>query len=541
MKKLLQITFDVLDNANEGIFVLDDLKIADVNKRILEIFECNYDEIIGKTPVDFSPEFQYDGNNSYNLAKKYVDRAKNGETHKFIWNHKTYKNNLKDIEVTLSKNKIKGKEYIIAILNDITEKLKTEEKLKKSEKRLKLALKATKDAIYEWDVKTGKAFFSPRYYEMLGYKYLEFTPGFESWEKLLHPDDRDSCIRFMESFINSGNDNYEMEFRLRKKDGNYLWIKGKGTIDEKDENNKPLKIIGVHSDISKRKEYIEKINNLNSILEEKVTYRTIELEKALFKLEEEIQKRKIAEDELNESYNKLSLAYRDEKELSGIKSRFISTISHEYRTPLTVINTSAYILEMLKNSDDEELFKKNITQIRKSVEDMTKLLDDILHIQNKDKTLINVEYNKFDIYKTVNEVVNDSRIINKKKQYIFLNNKLNKNIIKSDEKIIRSIIKNLINNAVKYSKERENIEVEISNYKNNKIAIKVIDNGIGIPKKDINKIFDTFYRAKNVGAEGGSGLGLSIVKNYLDAINGDISVKSVENKGTEFTIYLPIK
>lgn len=130
---------------------------------------------------------------------------------------------------------------------------RTEQALIKSEQRLALAMEATKDGIWNWNFQTGKAYFSPRYYTMLGYEPDAFPASFEAWKDLIHPDDRDYAEQIVLAHVMGSTETYEVEFRLRKQDGSYLWILGRGKVIAQEEGGKPLHLAGTHTDISERK------------------------------------------------------------------------------------------------------------------------------------------------------------------------------------------------------------------------------------------------------------------------------------------------
>ncbi len=151
---------------------------------------------------------------------------------------------------------------------DIDEHRQIEESLKLSEERLRYALDGNSDGIWDWNLKTGAVYFSPRYYTMLGYKPNEFKPSYEKWKEFLHPDDLEKVENEVFSAIEKLN-SFEIEFRLRNKDGSYLWILGRGKVAEMDSDKKAIRISGTHSDINKRKQAEEALinseNKLNSI------------------------------------------------------------------------------------------------------------------------------------------------------------------------------------------------------------------------------------------------------------------------------------
>ncbi|UCF06411.1 MAG: PAS domain S-box protein [bacterium] len=144
-------------------------------------------------------------------------------------------------------------EALEGFITDITERVEAEEELRKSEERLALALKATRDGLWDWNVKTGEVFFSPSYYTMLGYDPFELPPSYETWANLLHPDDREATEKHVGDALRLERPNFRVEFRLRTKSGDYRWILGRGEVVERNEEGRTVRMIGTHQDIDERK------------------------------------------------------------------------------------------------------------------------------------------------------------------------------------------------------------------------------------------------------------------------------------------------
>lgn len=142
---------------------------------------------------------------------------------------------------------------VLAIARDITEARKSREAVNKSEERLKLAVEATSLGYWDWNLNEDKVFYSPIYFKMLGYEPGELPQELETWHKLLHPDDLERTLHIVEKFIASGNESFEIEFRLQCKDGSYKWISGRGRAVERDEEGNATRMIGTHENISERR------------------------------------------------------------------------------------------------------------------------------------------------------------------------------------------------------------------------------------------------------------------------------------------------
>jgi PAS domain S-box-containing protein len=244
--------------------------------------------------------------------------------------------------------------------------------------------------------------------------------------------------------------------------------------------------------------------------------------------------------EIKESERKTLNALNKEKELAELRTKFFSHASHEFRTPLTTIQSSAELISLLNSDISDKDNNNHIDQIFTSIAYMQELLDDILTINKADsgKFILNPE--PFNLFEFINSLREETQNNDKFNHTISLTCE-NKNLkLTGDKKILRLIFSNLITNAIKYSPAQSSIDIKI--YPSDAhIAISVKDSGIGIPIEEQNHIFEPFFRASNSGDIKGTGLGLSLVKKIVDQHNGTICFHSAPNKGTEFIISLPVE
>lgn len=268
----------------------------------------------------------------------------------------------------------------------------------------------------------------------------------------------------------------------------------------------------------------EKIRQLNAELEVKVEERTLILKEALQKLEQSQQ-------ELSEALDK-------EKQLNEIKSRFVSMASHEFRTPLTTVLSSASLLSKYTTTEDQQKREKHIGRIRNSVNNLNDILEDFLSLGKLNEGKIDKKVEKVDIQQMTEEVAEEMKTQLKRDQRIYLEFSDNCRAI-TDRKLFRNVLINLLSNAIKFSDEGKPICVRGSVVKN-KIIIDVIDEGIGISDEDQQLLFSSFFRGANATNIQGTGLGLHIVKRYVDLLGGEVKVQSELNKGTTITFGIPI-
>ena len=239
---------------------------------------------------------------------------------------------------------------------------------------------------------------------------------------------------------------------------------------------------------------------------------------------------------------RLKKSLEKQKELNKLKSRFISTTSHEFRTPLSAINFAAGSIKKYWRKMEPSKIKQKLKRIEDQVLHMTKLLDDILIVGQTEasKNIYNpLEINLGEFMSEIVDEVSNS-IKNSHKLILIDPEELKNATIFIDEKLGRNIFINLLSNAVKFSPKADTVTIEFSS-EDNYIIISVTDFGIGIPKAELSDIFKPFVRGKSVDLIQGSGLGLSIVKDAVDLIDGKIIVQRNIGNGTSFIVKIPKK
>ncbi len=302
---------------------------------------------------------------------------------------------------------------------------------------------------------------------------------------------------------------------------------------------------GFIHDLTLVKQVEKELVTLNEGLEKKVVERTYDLEKVVNqllqlnkKLEDEVSARKFTEDQLKQREAELKKSLEKEKELGELKSRFVSMASHEFRTPLSTITSSASLIYKYKDEETQLQREKHILKIKSSVTHLTNILNDFLSISKLEEGKINIRLIECNLNDLVNEITDEIKpIINIEKTFE-IKITLSDEMFITDPLIIKNILFNLISNAAKYTKSNGLIQLTVEDDLNY-IHIGVHDNGIGIPEADQKHLFDRFFRAVNAANIEGTGLGLFIVKKYTELLNGEISFKSEESHGTTFEIILP--
>src|SRR5450631_1247121 len=298
-------------------------------------------------------------------------------------------------------------------------------------------------------------------------------------------------------------------------------------------------VIAFIIDITKRKEIernmirqqqeLEKVTDdmrmLNADLEVKVEERTIILKEALQRLEE-------SQYELNQALDK-------ERQLNEIKSRFVSMASHEFRTPLSTVLSSASLIDKYTSSMEQEKRSKHVEKIKNSVKHLNILLEDFLSLGKLDEGKIGIHRHEFNLEELIRDTIEEISTTLKTGQIINYDNTC-QNLITSDKNLIRNILFNLFSNAIKFSEESRTIHV-VSRMKDYSTIVSIKDEGVGISEEDKEHLFTSFFRGRNAVNIQGTGLGLHIVKRYVDLLGGSIKLESTLGKGTEITFSIPVK
>lgn len=283
---------------------------------------------------------------------------------------------------------------------------------------------------------------------------------------------------------------------------------------------------------SENEEVVKTINEL----EEQVRIRTKDLELTNENLIEENQRRMMTERELNSMKLKIEQSLVNEMELNKLKTKFISMVSHEFRTPLTIIQTATFLLEKSFERNDMDKFYKNLDKVNKSIQSMTELMENVLNIGKLEHGEIKASKKVFDIKKEIDSLIKSNNNYNKIVKLKLPDEAV---FVDSDRILCNQIVNNLLSNAVKYS----GLEPEIKLYMTAdgyKCNISIKDNGIGIAKESISSMTEAFKREDKISSLiQGTGLGLSIVKHNLDLIGGTMNIESEVDSGTTVTVTIP--
>lgn len=235
----------------------------------------------------------------------------------------------------------------------------------------------------------------------------------------------------------------------------------------------------------------------------------------------------------------LELKLAKEQELKTHKERFVSTLSHEFRTPLTIAHTLVENLSRYHERMSPERIEEKLAQVNEQLDSMMGIMEGILMLYRTDAQRKNFKREPIQLPDLCQQIIANVEIYDQKSHRFVQEFKDLEDRVMLDRQIVEHIITNLLTNAVKYSPAKTQITLALTQ-QTNSLVIEVRDEGIGIPEADQAKLFEPFYRATNVGDIGGTGLGLAIVKEYVEVHRGTISVNSTVGVGTTFIVRLPV-
>ena len=384
--------------------------------------------------------------------------------------------------------------------------------LRLNEQRLRLAMEAAQDGLWDWKLQTGKVFYSSGWFRMLGYEADEFGEKVDSIQlfiELNHPDEREAIVEKARALLQTEG-RYELEFRLRAKDGEYRWISSRGKVVERNAEGMPLRAIGTHTDITERRMAEDKILALNASLEQKVEERTAQL---------------VAE--------------------SAAKSEFLAHMSHEIRTPLNAVIGFAQVLEREFLTEEQLNF---VLQIRESGQNLLHIINDILDFSKIEAGQLRIERVPFVLDGLLNPV-KDLLWSSAETRGIRLNVEIPASIpgrLLGDDLRIRQVLINLLSNAIKFTEKGQVdlrvVQLALDNHQV-RLRFEVRDTGIGISPSALSRLFQPFSQADGSITRrfGGTGLGLTISRRLVEMMSGTIGADSAPGEGSTFWFELPLQ
>lgn len=492
----------MFNTAGEGLLVCDHKgKIVLANPRILSMFGFNKEEILGQEIEILIPESARKAHVGH--RENYIHQPKQ----RFMGLGMRLSGRKKDgnvfpIEAGLNHFEKDGKRFVIALISDITMRAKAEEELKIMNLHLEEIVKERTKALQEGQL----------LYSTIARNFPKGT---------INVFDRDLNYIFVE-----GEDLYKAGITSDR-------LVGTNYIDRLPERIVPvikknlLEVFG-----GKKMNFEVNIPNGSYLLNCVPLQMTNGKIERILVVEQNITALKEAED-------RATMALHKERELSELKSRFVSMASHEFRTPLSTILSSAGLIIRYNEPEKKERIDTHANRIKENVKALTSILNDFLSLGKLEEGHVIPTPEILELSPFLEKIAEEMLEIARPGQTIDLLHQGNKTGL-TDPQILRNIIINLITNAIKYSPEESPITLT-SQCDDNHITFQVTDHGMGIPEQEQNKLFERFFRARNAANIQGTGLGLNIVKRYVEILGGEITFESQLGRGSSFSVKLPQK
>ncbi len=496
------------NSANEGLVLVNKTgEIIEVNTKTIKLFGYSKEELLGqKVEILMSSKYHKSHvatRNSYH-KKPSAREMSNEKSHLFGMRKDGTE---MPINISLNPFEMEGERFVLALISDVT----------KSRKLLE-ELKSTKDNLFKLNLELENL-------------VIKRTKQLRKSQKLYQL----IAQSFPNGIINVLNSEYE-----------YVFAEGK---DLKNRKIVPDSLIGT-SFLSQFNESSKAniLDKLKLVSTDSIQSLQVEIDECYYELNiiglansdnviDQILIVQFNISQLKKHEKEQERALVKERELGVMKSRFVSMASHEFRTPLSAILSSSSLIEKYEKEEQQGNRLKHTARIKSSVNNLTNILNDFLSFDKLSSGNINVTIERFDLMEAIEAALDEIQVLKKKGQK-FIVDKDATHTVESDPKLLKNIIINLISNAIKYSDEGSEVEIRVSEKKES-IKIEIKDSGIGIPEEEQKKMFQRFFRAGNVSNIQGTGLGLNIVKKYVELLNGNITFESKLNVGSTFIVTLP--
>lgn len=532
----------LVETAIDGIITINDRGIIEtINPAAATLFSYEPAEVIGKNINMLMPQpykREHDG---------YIRNYKNSRKPRIIGIGREVVGLRKDgttfpMRLAVSEITLQDRTIFTGFIHDLSKQKQAEFALKREKETAQTYLDIANTIILVLNKEGNISLLNKKGGDMLECEVSEAL-GKNWFDFFIPPHELDKVQMVFDQMVHQKIDVDYFENEVITMKGNHRLMAWRNSLFY-GESGEVMGTISSGIDITEQRAFEEKIKQLNEELEDKVYKRTQELADTVSKLlktndqlAHEIQQKNATAEALRISELELKNTLIKEKELGELKSRFISMASHEFRTPLSSILTSAELIDAY-NKDTNPKISRNTNRILNSLKNLTEILNEFLSLSKLEEGKVQTEFIAIDFWPFIEAVVEEIQSIKKKDQYISLIGTDTPIQFQTDPKILKNIFLNLLSNAIKYSEPGKEIVFKAQKTKK-RLNIQIIDHGIGIPPEDQKHLFTRFYRATNVDSIQGTGLGLSIVKRYLDLLNGSISFKSQLGKGTTFSLSIP--
>jgi PAS domain S-box-containing protein len=393
-----------------------------------------------------------------------------------------------------------GNNQILVIAHDITDVVHAQQKVAASERRLQEVMTATQEGVWDWHLPSGKVIHNDHWWSILGFSQGEIADNVEAFSAHLFADDRPQVWESLQRLLNGTDVYYHSEHRMVRKDGSVIWVQDRGSVVERDAQQKPLRVVGAYADITERKR------------------NQMALERAL------------------------DIAHS----ATRAKSDFLATMSHELRTPLNGVLGMAQLLQLPHISEAERV--EYAQTIVKSGHVLLNLLNDLLDLSKIEAGHMTLEHQTFGLTGLVNDTVKSFEEPARRKGISVTVDTagVQRDIYRGDAHKLRQMLSNYLGNAIKFTPQGE-VCVKVTEHQDmaqrSLLAFSVIDNGIGIAPEKQSRLFKPFTQGDSSTTRefGGTGLGLSIVARMAELMGGSVGLHSEPGLGSRFWFRVPVE
>lgn len=392
---------------------------------------------------------------------------------------------------------------VVILMQDVSDQRRIEHALRESQRFVERVTATMPDAVYVYDLKQRRSIYNNREIaHVLGYTPQEITDmGATVLQQLVHPDDYPRQQSGESRFMQAGDgDIIESQYRMRHADGSWRWINMRDTVFLRDAEGRTQQILGVAQDVTER----------------------------------------LAAQQAALDRERLLVALQKEQELSHLKTSLMQRISHEFRTPLAIIQTGAELLGRYLERLSTEQRLEQIDRIKHEIKHLAAMLDDLSLVVSGNIISSQPNLKVFDLTQDVQHLT--TRFGHVARHAIVTHLPEQAVLVQGDRQMIHTLINNLLSNATKFSSRDTPVTVRLSECDplTREVELVVADQGIGIPASDLAQVTEPFFRGSNIGEISGIGIGLTVVRLVVEAHGGSIAIDSLPGAGTRVTVRLPI-
>ncbi len=499
---------ELFEHMADAVYLLDPVssKILWGNRAAWESLGLSRDEVLDHSVLSLQKDVT--GAPQWSAIADVIRQSPNFT---FVGRHRHAAGHEVEVEVNTTRFEAGGREYFLSVARDISRRLALEADLKTRENQLWFALNEASDGLWDWDVDSGAVFFSPQLKRMLGYGPDEMAPTLDTWTDNIHPDDAQRVAGILQAHMEGRRARYEAEYRLRNRNGNYLWMHDRGKVCERNAAGRATRLVGMVQDITERKHAEDELARHRLHLEDLVTERTAAL----------------------------SVAKEAAEAANRAKTSFLGNMSHELRTPMAaIIGMTHLALERA----DHPVLRSHLGMVEQASQQLLGLIDDVLDlakIEAERLTLDTADFRLGSVLEGLSSLLGRRAADKGLQLHIDIDDSLAARVFNADAVRLRQILFNLTDNAIKFT-DRGQVAVRVRGQPGDNgrwgLRFEVSDSGIGIDPGTKPRLFMAFEQADNstTRRHGGSGLGLAICKRLAAMMGGDIGVDSQLGQGSTF-------